>query len=283
MKKMKIILTVTLLAIAICVNAVTETEVNEFQNLVDNYYRAPDVKKAIEFIPLAEKIANEDPEGRILPLFGFYLGACVASPAQKDDWMAAKENLKTEWLVKAISNGLEGKKLEDLFADKPEQLGPEILDLFWGYFFATGDREAPRRIIHRGGMTVPDEEGVIDLTAMSARWSALSLAGDHPIVMEELRSFEREADEKSKRNFFGEKTLDEIMASRAKGKSKAAEQPSDVKEDMSSKDRKKKDLRGKSWITIGLDKGADIFLPGSMSWLVVKGVLKIVEYQEKNR
>ena len=45
MKKMKIILTVTLLAIAICVNAVTETEVNEFQNLVKALYQYAELTK----------------------------------------------------------------------------------------------------------------------------------------------------------------------------------------------------------------------------------------------
>ncbi|MBR4615247.1 MAG: hypothetical protein IKO55_06540, partial [Kiritimatiellae bacterium] len=80
---------------------------------------------------------------------------------------------------------------------------PGILDFLWGYFLATGDAQAPRRVILRGGMTVPDAPGVVDLTALAAQWSSVSLAKDHSAVAAELEAFALNADEKKVRTFFG--------------------------------------------------------------------------------
>jgi hypothetical protein len=107
---------------------------------------------------------------------------------------------------------LVGKIIDDMVPQDLVDYAPGILDFLWGYFLATGDAEAPRRVIRRGGMTVPDRPGVVDLTARAAQWSSVSLAKDHPAVAAELEAFALKADEKSVRNFFGPALNDDARA-----------------------------------------------------------------------
>lgn len=180
----------------------TKAEMEKVDSLFKDYYRSNDVESAIAALPTVKKIGKMK-SGGIPPTMGFYFGAAKSSLAtHRAEWEAAKKRGGKE-IAYAIGAALDGKPLGDMVPSDLEDYAPGILDFLWGYFLATGDAEAPRRVIRRGGMTVPDKPGVVDLTALAAQWSSVSLAKDHPTVAAELEAFALNADEKSVRTFFG--------------------------------------------------------------------------------
>lgn len=180
----------------------TKAEMEKVDSLFKDYYRSNDVESAIAALPTVKKIGKMKPGG-IPPTMGFYFGAAKSSLATHwAEWEAAKKRGGKE-IAYAIGAALDGKSLGDMVPPDLTDYAPGILDFLWGYFLATGDAEAPRRVIRRGGMTVPDKPGVVDLTARAAQWSSVSLAKEHPTVAAELEAFALNADEKSVRTFFG--------------------------------------------------------------------------------
>ena len=180
----------------------TKAEMEKMDALFNGYYKAPDVEAAIAILPAVKKM-NKTKPGGIPPMIGFYFGAAKSSgEAWREKWEAAKKRGGKEVTV-GIDAALEGKSLDDMVPQNLEDYAPGILDFLWGYFLATGDAEAPRRVIRRGGMTVPDRPGMVDLTARAAQWSSVSLAKNHPAVAAELEAFALTVDEKSVRTFFG--------------------------------------------------------------------------------
>ena len=177
---------------------------------LEGYYLAPDAAEAIAKIPYFEKSVKKS-RSATSPMSGFYFGVVKISPERKNEWLAAKEATKARWLKGAIDSGLDGKSLAEVVGEDPKALGPGHLDFMWGYFFATGDREAPRRIIKRGSFTFP-EEATIDLTQRAAQWSALSIAKEHKQVQEELETFVRTATDDEVRAFFGGEVPDYAKA-----------------------------------------------------------------------
>ncbi len=197
-----------------------------FEQAVENFYRQPDAAKAIAQIDYALETA-QDASGSIMPLAGFFHGAVLKTPQQKDAWAEARKKLDDGWLATAIDNGLAGKALEDIVPNKPESWGPSQLDFMWGCFFATGDAGMPRRIIHRGAFAFP-EDAVIDLTQRAAQWSAMAIARKHEIVRAELLAFVNEADDKKLTAFFDGKVPEyakEYLGAEAVKKIEAAAPP----------------------------------------------------------
>ena len=189
----------------------TKAEIEKMDALFNGYYKAPDEETAIAVLPSVKKMNKMKPGG-VLPMIGFYFGAAKASvESHRSEWEATKQRGGKE-VAAGIGAALDGKSLDDMVPSDLEDYAPGILDFLWGYFLATGDAEAPRRVIRRGGMTVPDKPGVVDLTARAAQWSSVSLAKNHPAVAAELESFALNADEKSVRNFFGPALNDDARA-----------------------------------------------------------------------
>ena len=180
----------------------TKAEMERMYVLFNGYYKTPNVEEAIALLPSVKKMNKTMPDD-ITSMIGFYFGAAKTSlDAHRSEWKAAKKRGGKEVAV-GIDAALEGKTIDDMVPQDLVDYAPGILDFLWGYFLATGDAEAPRRVIRRGGMTVPDKPGVVDLTARAAQWSSVSLAKEHPTVAAELEAFALNADEKSVRTFFG--------------------------------------------------------------------------------
>ena len=189
----------------------TKAEMERMYVLFNGYYKTPNVEEAIALLPSVKKMNKTMPDD-ITSMIGFYFGAAKTSlDAHRSEWEAAKKRGGKEVAV-GIDAALEGKTIDDMVPQDLVDYAPGILDFLWGYFLATGDAEAPRRVIRRGGMTVPDCPGVVDLTARAAQWSSVSLAKDHPAVAAELEAFALNADEKSVRNFFGPALNDDARA-----------------------------------------------------------------------
>lgn len=190
-----------------CATGLTQAEMQDIDTHLADYYNHPDPDWALSALPLFEKMMRS--ERTAFPAFGFVYGAAKAAKERKDDWALAAKGHSRAGV--AVGYGLEGKTLDDVVGAKYEDYAPELLDLIWGYFMATGDPVAPRRVIHRGGMKVP-ERADVDLTARSAVWSACSLAKGHPAVKAELESFALAAEPAAVLNFFGAEALDEDVS-----------------------------------------------------------------------
>ena len=214
---MKKIMMVVMAAVAVAnvalardVKNVGKDEGEAFNSFLQSYYREPDVTKAIGYISFAETMVKKKMT-TATPIAGFYFGASKTAPMHKAEWQVAKDKAKSKWLVKAIDDGLARKALEDVMPGNANNIGPDALDFIWGYFFATGDKEAPRRIIKRGAVKFP-EDAAIDITAKAAQWSTFAIAKDHPIVREELEMFAKRASVAELRNFFGGEVPDHVKA-----------------------------------------------------------------------
>ena len=176
------------------------------EEMVENFYRSPDAGKAIAAIPYVTKMTKAKPSNAG-PMAGFYFGAVSKTRDEKDAWLAAKTELGDGWLAGVIADALGGKTLGEICPDDLGEMSPGILDFFWGYFFATGERAAPRRVIRRGAFKFP-EEASFDLTQKAAQWSALAIAKNHEIVRDELEAFIKDATEQELVAFFDGKVPD---------------------------------------------------------------------------
>ena len=178
-------------------------EVKEADAFSQNYYRTPDPARAIALLPMFKQWVEQEPDGLSWPMGGFYAGVVSTSPERNEEWTGIHDASDSpEWLKSAIDIGRASpEERTEIFDAYSSVMTPELLDFFWGWFFATGDSDAPRRIIRRGGIVDPPY-ACVDLTAGAARWSVLSLASEHPVVKDELNAYVRSATDAELVHFF---------------------------------------------------------------------------------
>ena len=173
---------------------------NLHSEFMQGYYKAPDFAKALEEIQWCAKFKDDPP----MPAIGFYFGIARSSPEKTGELEAA---LKGTWLECVSAVIAEGKTLDDFWPDDLFEIPPRPLDISWGYFFATGDADVPRRIIRRGTVKFP-EDAFIDMTQQAAQWSVLAIARNDEIVRKELEAFIKSATDKELESFFEGKIPD---------------------------------------------------------------------------
>lgn len=169
------------------------------------FYLDPDFDAAMRMLPALERISSAD-AGANMPVIGFVFGVASSMSAHSKELSRAAR--RHPGLAEPIENALAGKKFTDALPPR-EDLQPAHLDFIWGYYFATGDAEAARRIIERGAMNhLPSRSSLdgmisVDITAETAKWSVRSIAQNHPAVRAELDSFALSAGDEEILNFFG--------------------------------------------------------------------------------
>jgi len=108
-------------------------------------------------------------------------------------WMSNTKESK-ELLQKEIPKAFKDKSPPDILTLKLDS--PSALDLLWGYFFATGDSKALRRIVamfrYADAPTklegIPkDRSPLYVILPKAAKWSISSNARQHPKVMEDCK------------------------------------------------------------------------------------------------
>lgn len=186
-------------------NAAAELTAQQEENVQDflqHYYLAPDPERAMELLPAVASLVASHPNA-VAPMAGFYTGVVATDPDHADEWRSLLETDIDGWVPVAVELGLDpdarAEKLDPALAEP----GPAELDFLWGWFSATGDREAPRRIIRRGGIVYP-AAATFDLTQAAAAWSAKAQAREHPVVAEELNAYVLAASDDELRVFFGD-------------------------------------------------------------------------------
>lgn len=160
----------------------------------ENYYRNPNPDEVIAISSEVEELLKSR---NALPMVGFYYGVRKTAGVRQEEFVKAMEPYE---LLKSIVCGIQEEDIKKLFELPPEELAPGILDFYWGYFFATGDKKAVEKVVRRGAMKFP-ADCTVDMTAASARWSAKSLAESHESVREVIDEFLDRASEVEKLEF----------------------------------------------------------------------------------
>ncbi|MBQ9447314.1 MAG: hypothetical protein IJU61_11995, partial [Victivallales bacterium] len=78
---------------------------------------------------------------------------------------------------------------------KWDWLSPSSLDMCWGAFMASGNKEYVKKVMECA-LQVP-EKNRIDLTAGAARWSMISNADRHPLVADVMNNLLKDAKDAS--------------------------------------------------------------------------------------
>ena len=178
-------------------NEMSKEQLDECDHIFQHYYQAHDFDALLKISPtLAESIR----ENAVFPMVGFYYGVVKTMPDKALVLRKAVE--KNESLRTVIDDVIAGRddSIAKLFDLSPKEYTPPLLDFFWGYFMATGDKTVVEKVVRRGAMRVPSC-CTVDLTAAAARWSVNSLAKTHPVVKEVLDDFLSHATEAEKKEF----------------------------------------------------------------------------------
>jgi hypothetical protein len=184
---------------------------------VSYYYRNPSPDRFVKEVTKLSKAGRlANPKSR--NLLAVFLGQVMAAnPASIDEWMKSLENLpdkdkKTLLYAVWLSNTKEARRyLEKIGATKAlktdpinvldiEPTSPGTLDMYWAYFFATGDSKAIRKIIsafnhskHAGALkaytnSLKSEEdkrkAKLEAVFLAAKWSLGSNIKQHKKVAE---------------------------------------------------------------------------------------------------
>jgi len=176
----------------------------EEEDWVTSYYLKPDPAGLLEkFKKLATDGSLENPSVHA-PLIAFISQVMKANPKRIAGWLDALEKLKLGheelgvfYNAAWFSNTKEArdyfrKKGITAFDDAPpdilklEPKDPGVIDMWWGYFFATGSKAPIRRIVDALELTRPGEgsDRLQVATHGAVRWSLASNCRQHPRVME---------------------------------------------------------------------------------------------------
>jgi hypothetical protein len=193
-------------------------EAIEADALLQNYYLAPDSESIVRLFSLLDKqisgFSANEVTGVTMPLLGFFSQVFKTNPDKLPAWTANVDKLSSLSLKRILFSALyfstvdESRELLKHYAKKYRFLkkydftepipaifaeplnSPEVLDMFWGAFFATGDIEFSRKIMIRACTEQP--AGIIDFSIAAARWSVIANAQQHKPVRdmlnEELRN-----------------------------------------------------------------------------------------------
>ena len=167
----------------------------------EHYAVAPNPGEALDLLPTVDTMIGNHPTAAS-PMTGIYTGIVATSPERANEWRSLLDSNPPPWLEAAIHLGLATPEVrKKALYPAPEKTWRSSLEVLWGWYFATGDAEAPEFIIRCGGSLL--SEGVFpDSTQNAAAWSAKSLAREHPSVAAELDAYVLSATDAELRVFF---------------------------------------------------------------------------------
>ena len=188
---------------------------------VMNYYLNPNPEELIEQIEALREKGIFEKENAQWPLVSFLSQLMANNPEKIEEWMFFSETLddsaidairlaawysrtteaKEYFEKKGLSNYSENKAPDIL---KLEVDNPTVLDMLWGYFFATGELEPLKRIsialelskytdaidsYKDSEKTEEDKKNLyFGATFKSAMWSIESNCRNHPLVLKHFRT-----------------------------------------------------------------------------------------------
>ncbi|MGI6353480.1 MAG: hypothetical protein ACOX6W_00055 [Lentisphaeria bacterium] len=208
--------------------AMSQKDMEKLDGMFQGYYLNPQPDIVAEMIRLgdgmAKAIGDDGMVGVEQPFIGFFSEIFRANPDRLQEWDKAINSLsskkfkdflsgalfiadtpqarkilqedakKTAYLKKRYGNVEQPPKILDRKA-----LSPADLDMCWGAFFGSGNRDYVKKVM-KCALTI-EGDGVIDLSAYAARWSVIANADRHPIVAEVMNSLLKEASDAEFRLF----------------------------------------------------------------------------------
>ncbi len=171
-----------------------ETAINAF---FEHYTQSPNSGEAFDLLPTVDAMIRNRPSAAA-SMTGIYAGIVATSPERADEWHAMLDSNSPPWLKAAIKLGLfDPEARKKVLYPAPEKISASRLEVLWGWYFTTGDAEAPRFIIRCGG------EGAFPGSAQAAAAkSAKAQAREHPPVAAELDAYALSATDGELRVFF---------------------------------------------------------------------------------
>jgi len=209
--------------------AVVSQDMVRLDEMLQGYYRNPHPDSIPQMLRLWDNMAktldSEKMAGIEAPVIGFFSEVFRANPDKLDEWDKIINGLSSKSLRLFLVGALcyadtdEARKvftrhlgwrsfaIRQRYGNgenvvpilKWERFTPGALDMCWGAFFASGNREYVKKVMECA-LRIP-ENNVIDLTAGAARWSMIANADRHPIVAEDLNSLLKDAQDAAFRYF----------------------------------------------------------------------------------
>jgi len=183
------------------------TSIEQFQEWAEWFYKHPDPDHFPDALFYIFRLHLHEVEDLGPTTAGFVAGIFHRYPGKIKDWAGSFDCLTTDeiifvsfslWLsgapdsiavsedlIKKLPDGREKNELMGRFGVSPPSIddmpfeGPDVIDILWGWFFATGDAGCIRRII---SALLPDNMIPTDMI----RSSLLTNAVDHERVLEIL-------------------------------------------------------------------------------------------------
>jgi hypothetical protein len=205
---------VSLLCLILTLPAVTGQTSGE--DWLSSYYKKPTPDVLVKNVRSLAKEGVLKKESAKPPLVAFFSRIMAQNPQQIDGWLTELGDLEEEekevlYTAAWFSDTEEARayftkhKMDAYLHKAPDILQmeadePSKLDMFWGYFMATGDIKPIRRVVsalelskyegaakryQSSAQTDQDKkEAYLDATFQSAMWSLESNCRQHPLVLE---------------------------------------------------------------------------------------------------
>ncbi|MGF1531081.1 MAG: hypothetical protein ACFCU4_06945 [Puniceicoccaceae bacterium] len=194
---------------------------------VMSYYLNPTPEEFIEQVESLKEKGIFENENALWPLISFLSQLMASNPGRVKDWLAHSDTLgdstseairlaawysktddaKEYFEEKDLNNYLENKAPDIL---EMEVNNPTVLDMLWGYFFATGKIEPLKRISKAlelsrytdsvdtykdSEKTEEDKKNLyLGVTFQSAMWSIESNCRNHSMVLDHFRTIFHDSD-----------------------------------------------------------------------------------------
>ncbi len=208
--------------------AVVSQDMVRLDEMLQGYYRNPQPDTIPQMLRLCDSMAktldSEKMAGIEAPVIGFFSEVFRANPDRLDEWDKVINGLSSKslrlFLVGALRYadtdeaskvfkrhlGWRSFHIRERYGSgnvvpilKWERFTLDALDMCWGAFFASGNREYVKKVMECA-LCIP-ENNVIDLTAGAVRWSMIANADRHSIVAEVMNSFLKDAPDAAFRYF----------------------------------------------------------------------------------
>jgi hypothetical protein len=173
----------------------------DFDRFTHHYYEEPNPDLVEDAIRYASKAGVFQKKSAIPPLSGFFSEIFRQNPAQMMTWLAVIKQ-QDETTRRVLESASATNPRADIHDYTPS---PQMNDMCWGAFFASGRLEYLNRILDNLQYLEERADIKLYLTGASAKWSLDSNAENHALVRETLRS------NLSKATAARKKVLEEIL------------------------------------------------------------------------
>lgn len=174
---------------------------SDFDRFTHHYYKEPNPDLVDDAIRYASEAGVFQKKSAIPPLSGFFSEIFRQNPAQMKAWLAVIKQ-QDETTRRVLESASATNPRVDIHDYSPS---PQMNDLCWGAFFASGRLEYLNRILENLQYLEERADIKLYLTGASAKWSLASNALGHALIRETIRA------NLSKATAARKKVLEEIL------------------------------------------------------------------------